>query len=87
MHENMIRQDEISREKILEILFDLKKIGVKAITYSGGGEPLIHPNIIEIMNKTLEYNIDLSILTNGQKIKWGTSQKYYQKAKMGKSFC
>jgi len=80
MHENMIRQDEISREKILEILFDLKKIGVKAITYSGGGEPLIHPNIIEIMNKTLEYNIDLSILTNGQKLN-GERAKILSKAK------
>ena len=66
MHEKTNRVDEIPIEKMLEILEDLKSIGVKAITYSGGGEPLIHPNILEILDKTLELGIDLSILTNGQ---------------------
>jgi len=69
MHETMIKRDELSKEKLLEILEDFKEIGVKAITYSGGGEPLVHPNIIEIMIKTIFHNIDLSIITNGQKLK------------------
>jgi MoaA/NifB/PqqE/SkfB family radical SAM enzyme len=64
----MVRRDELSKEKLFEILDDFKEIGVKAITYSGGGEPLVHPNIIEVMQKTLDYGIDLSIITNGQKL-------------------
>lgn len=62
------RKDEIPREKMLEILSDFKGMGVKAVTYSGGGEPLIYPYIEEAFEKTLEYEIDLSIITNGQKL-------------------
>lgn len=62
------RTDEISREKMLEIISDFKDIGVKAVTYSGGGEPLVYPHINEIMKKTLENGINLSIISNGQRL-------------------
>jgi MoaA/NifB/PqqE/SkfB family radical SAM enzyme len=62
------RTAEIPREKMLEILRDFKEMGVKAVTYSGGGEPLIHPYIEKAMKKTLEYGIGLSIITNGQEL-------------------
>lgn len=57
--------DEIKREKILEIIQDFKNIGVKAVTFSGGGEPLLYPYIEETMEAVLEAGIDLSIITNG----------------------
>lgn len=57
--------DEINREKMLEIIEDFKNIGVKAITFSGGGEPLLYPYIEEIMEAVLKAGIDLSIITNG----------------------
>ncbi len=52
--------------KLLELLHDFDTIGVKAVTYSGGGEPLMHPDIVSVMERTLELDIDLSIITNGQ---------------------
>lgn len=58
-------QDEISREKMLEIIQDFKDIGVKAVTFSGGGEPLLYPYIEETMDTVLRAGIDLSIITNG----------------------
>ena len=57
--------DEIEREKMLEIIRDFKDIGVKAVTFSGGGEPLLYPYIEETMESVLESGIDLSIITNG----------------------
>lgn len=66
MHDLSDQKSEIPKDKLLEILQDFKTMGVRALTYSGGGEPLIYPNIVEIMEKTLEYGIDLSIITNGQ---------------------
>ncbi len=57
--------DEICREKMLEIIQDFKEIGVKAVTFSGGGEPLLYPYIEEVMEAVLEAGIDLSIITNG----------------------
>jgi MoaA/NifB/PqqE/SkfB family radical SAM enzyme len=69
LSERFKRQDEIPLEKMREILADLKEIGVKAVTFSGGGEPLIYPHIEETMEKILEYGIDLSIITNGQELR------------------
>lgn len=58
-------EDEIKREKMLEIIQDFKSIGVKAVTFSGGGEPLLYPYIEETMESVLNAGIDLSIITNG----------------------
>jgi MoaA/NifB/PqqE/SkfB family radical SAM enzyme len=60
------RTDEIPQEKMIEIMSDFKDMGVKAVTFSGGGEPLIYPYIEEAMQKILDAGIDLSIITNGQ---------------------
>lgn len=57
--------DEISRDKMLEIIRDFQETGVKAVTFSGGGEPLLYPHIEEAMEAVLKAGIDLSIITNG----------------------
>ena len=44
-------------------------MGVKAVTFSGGGEPLVYPHIVEAMQGVLDAGIDLSIITNGQLLK------------------
>jgi len=43
----------------------MAEIGVKAIMYSGEGEPLLHKDIADIVNYTKEKGIDVSITTNG----------------------
>jgi len=65
IHPDMKREDELSKEKIMEVLEDLRDMGVRAATYSGGGEPLMHPNITQAFQKTLDYKIGLSLITNG----------------------
>jgi radical SAM protein with 4Fe4S-binding SPASM domain len=57
---------ELPTAKLLEVLDDFRDMGVKAVTYSGGGEPLMHPAIVTVMERTLELGIHLSIITNGQ---------------------
>lgn len=61
--------DMIPREKMLEIVSDMKKMGVKAVTFSGGGEPLLYPYIEETMERIHDAEIDLSIITNGSLLK------------------
>lgn len=61
--------DMIPREKMLEIVEDMGKMGVKAVTFSGGGEPLVYPYIEETMEEVLNAGIDLSIITNGSMLK------------------
>ena len=72
--------DMIPREKMLEIVSDMKEMGVKAVTFSGGGEPLVYPYIEETMEKILEAGIDLSIITNGSMLK-GKKAQLLAKAK------
>ena len=70
MHEAIVPgPDEIPTDKMFEILDDVSSMGVKAITYSGGGEPLMHKDMVAILKKTLDVKIDLSILTNGEFLK------------------
>lgn len=56
---------EIPRQKMKEIVDDMAEMKVKAVTFSGGGEPLLYPYIEETMEWILEKGIDLSIITNG----------------------
>lgn len=58
-------QDQIPEQKMMEIVQDLADMGVKAVTFSGGGEPLLYPYIEEAMEKLIAEGIDLSMITNG----------------------
>ena len=67
--DDYLPKDFIPREKMLEIIDDMADMGVKAVTFSGGGEPLVYPYIEETMQKALDSGIDLSIITNGTLLK------------------
>lgn len=55
-------------EKIIECLDDFKSMGVEAIQYTGGGEPLVHPNIVDIFKHTIQNNLEFSLVTNGMSL-------------------
>jgi len=48
------------------IIEDMAEMGVKAVTFSGGGEPLMYPYIEDTLELVKEKGIDCSIITNGQ---------------------
>ncbi len=66
LRDSVNTQDQIPPDKMKEIINDLGDMGVKAVTFSGGGEPLVYPYIVETMTRVLDAGIDLSIITNGQ---------------------
>jgi len=66
MHTDMNEADTLPTAKAFELLDDLKEMGVKAVTFSGGGEPLLHKDIVPLMQRVAAHGIDLSIITNGQ---------------------
>jgi MoaA/NifB/PqqE/SkfB family radical SAM enzyme len=63
--QDMNRSDSIPREKMLEIVQDFIDMGVKAVTFSGGGEPLAYPHLTEVLKKLAESTIKFATLTNG----------------------
>lgn len=72
--------DYIPHDKMMEIVDDMEKMQVKAVTFSGGGEPLVYPYIEETMEKILKAGIDLSIITNGSMLN-GRKAQILAKAK------
>ncbi len=67
--EDMNLGDSISQDKMREIVQDLIDMKVKAVTFSGGGEPLIYPHIVETIEKLGMNGIKVATLTNGSKLK------------------
>jgi radical SAM protein with 4Fe4S-binding SPASM domain len=59
----------LSSEKLFELAEDFKKLGVKSVSLVGGGEPMIHPAIYDLIRWFHENNILISITTNGSSFK------------------
>ncbi len=55
----------LSREKLFELAEDLKALDVKSVSLVGGGEPMIHPAIYDLIRWFHENKILISITTNG----------------------
>lgn len=58
-------RDAIPRDKMMEIIDDLAEMGVKAVTFSGGGEPLLYPHLEEALERLVATDIRFASLTNG----------------------
>lgn len=57
--------ETIDKNRLFELLVELKKMGVKAIELAGGGEPLMHPDFQEIIDYIDSLNFKFGIVTNG----------------------
>jgi len=64
----------ISYEKCCEILDDCVELGVKALQFTGGGEPTVHPKHKEIFQYTIDNDLDLSLVTNGTVMRDGVPE-------------
>ena len=67
--QDMIERDYIPEDKMMEIIEDCKEMGVKALTFSGGGEPFVYRYFLQTIKKIVEYGISFAALTNGSKLK------------------
>jgi len=61
----MIAGDFIPREKMLEIIEDLGDMGVKAVTFCGGGEPFCYAYLADGAKQLIKAKIKFASLTNG----------------------
>ena len=55
----------IERGKAMEILDDAASAGVKSVIFTGGGEPSVHPEHMEIYAHALDLGLECSLNTNG----------------------
>ena len=66
--EDMNIKDYIPKSKMVEIISDLDSMGVKAVTFSGGGEPFCYPYLAKAVQNLIKSNIKFASLTNGSKL-------------------
>lgn len=71
------RTDTIPWDKMQEIIRDIGDMGVKAVTFSGGGEPLTYPKIVDAVQMLKDRNIDISLISNGQLLKGKIAELFY----------
>jgi sulfatase maturation enzyme AslB (radical SAM superfamily) len=67
--EEMVEADTIPPEKMAEIVEDIIGMGVQAVTFSGGGEPLLYKTLPETITRLAEGGVRVATLTNGANLK------------------
>lgn len=61
----LLNKDEIPSDRLLRFVDELIDCGVKAVILIGGGEPMMHPAIGEVIRKLGEAKVKIGITTNG----------------------
>ncbi len=70
-------RDEIPWSKLQEIINDMGDMHVRAITFSGGGEPTAYPHIADAARLAKNRNIELSLISNGQLLSGDIAKEFY----------
>lgn len=60
--------DELSIHQVLSVLHDCADMGIKAVQFTGGGEPTAHPEFARMLDTALALNLDAAVVSNGQNI-------------------
>lgn len=67
--EDIDLEDSIPEVKMFEIVEDVIVMGVKAVTFSGGGEPLLYKPLPEVVKRLAQGGVRVASLTNGANLK------------------
>ncbi|MBF0384764.1 MAG: radical SAM protein [Candidatus Omnitrophica bacterium] len=77
---DMVTKDFIPEEKMKEIIDDLIEMDVKAVTFSGGGEPFCYPYLLTAAKKLAASKINFAALTNGSKLEGEVAEIFAKNA-------
>jgi len=56
--------DFFPSDRLYKLIDELHEVGCKSISFTGSGEPLLHKDIFKIIDKVIEYKMDVGITTN-----------------------
>ena len=66
--QDMVVKDFIPLGKMMEIIDDVISMGVRAVTFSGGGEPFCYPYLLDMAKKLAASPVKFAALTNGSRV-------------------
>jgi MoaA/NifB/PqqE/SkfB family radical SAM enzyme len=66
---NSDRQAALSRVEIAGLMEEYKALGCEGVTITGGGEPLLHPGIDDIVQHIHGLGISMGLVTNGWRVR------------------
>lgn len=72
----MVLRDKLTDEKMGEIVGDVIAMGVKAVTFSGGGEPLLYPRLPQVVERLAGGGVKVATLTNGSHLKGPAAEAF-----------
>lgn len=67
--EDMVESDSIPPDKMMALVEEIIAMGVKAVTFSGGGEPLLYKSLPEVVERLALGGVRVAALTNGSNLK------------------
>ena len=62
------KKEELSFDRVDYLARKMRRLGCRSVTITGGGEPLCHPRIADIIKKFSFYGIKIGLVTNGDLI-------------------
>lgn len=78
--QNMNTADSIPRNKMMEICDDIIDMGVKAVTFSGGGEPFCYKHLVETARRLTDGGVSIAALSNGARVTGEAAELFAHKA-------
>jgi sulfatase maturation enzyme AslB (radical SAM superfamily) len=58
----------LSKETVYRVLSDCAEMGTKAVEFTGGGEPTVHPHLYDFIAFAHDLGLDTALITNGIKL-------------------
>lgn len=55
----------LSKEVMDKLTDSVIRMGIRAVYFSGGGEPTVYPGLAEYINKLCDHGVECAVLTNG----------------------
>ena len=77
---DMQARDRIPRDKMREIVEDIIAMQVRAVTFSGGGEPFCYPHLLEAVQALAASPVQFAALTNGARLSGELAELFAHRA-------
>ncbi|MBS5913926.1 MAG: radical SAM protein, partial [Paenibacillus macerans] len=61
--------ETLKTDAVVNLLEEAKMMGVKSVEITGGGEPTLHPDFWDIVDKIRDLDLELGLVTNGLHLK------------------